>query len=135
MDEIEGFACKMKKTFWLFTLCSIALIGIPPLPGFLSKFTLATSAVAEMSADNILPFIGVCALMFSAFMTAIYLFEIIIKAYFPSKCFNDLHLEEVKEAPDRLFIPMAVISAVMVSIIFWANPLFDFLGNVAKGGF
>lgn len=135
VDEIEGFARKMKKTFWLFTLCSIALIGIPPLPGFLSKFTLATSAVSEMSIDNILPFIGVCALMFSAFMTAVYLFEIIIKAYFPSKCFNDLHLEEVKEAPARMFVPMAIISAVMVSVIFWANPLFDFLGNVAKGGF
>jgi len=135
VDEIEGFACKMKKTFWLFTLCSIALIGIPPLPGFLSKFTLATSAVSEMSVDNILPFIGICALMFSAFMTAVYLFEIIIKAYFPSKCFNDLHLEEVKEAPARMFVPMAIISAVMVSVIFWANPLFDFLGNVAKGGF
>ncbi|MBQ5325319.1 MAG: NADH dehydrogenase [Oscillospiraceae bacterium] len=135
VDEIEGFARKMKKTFWLFTLCSIALIGIPPLPGFLSKFTLATSAVSEMSVDNILPFIGICALMFSAFMTAVYLFEIIIKAYFPSKCFNDLHLEEVKEAPARMFVPMAIISAVMVSVIFWANPLFDFLGNVAKGGF
>ena len=135
VDEIEGFARKMKNSFWLFTLCSIALIGIPPLPGFLSKFTLATSAVSEMSIDNILPFIGVCALMFSAFMTAVYLFEIIIKAYFPSKCFNDLHLEEVKEAPARMFVPMAIISAVMVSVIFWANPLFDFLGNVAKGGF
>ena len=135
VDDIEGFARKMRKTFWLFTLCSIALIGIPPLPGFLSKFTLATSAVSEMSVDNILPFIGICALMFSAFMTAVYLFEIIIKAYFPSKCFNDLHLEEVKEAPARMFVPMAIISAVMVSVIFWANPLFDFLGNVAKGGF
>lgn len=135
VDEIEGFARKMRKTFWLFTLCSIALIGIPPLPGFLSKFTLATSAVSEMSVDNILPFIGVCALMFSAFMTAVYLFEIIIKAYFPSKCFNDLHLEEVEEAPPRMFVPMAVISVVMVSVIFWANPLFDFLGNIAKGGF
>ena len=135
VDDIEGFARKMRKTFWFFTTCSLALIGVPPLPGFLSKFALATSAAREMSAENMLPFFGICVIMFSAFMTAIYLFEIILKAYFPSKCFNDLHLEEVKDAPNRMIIPMAVISVVMVSIIFWANPLFDFLGNVAKGGF
>lgn len=134
VDDIEGFARKMPKTFWLFTLCSIALIGIPPLPGFLSKYTIATAAASVMSAENVLPFVGICALMFSAFMTAVYLLEIIIKAYFPSKCFDDLHLEKVKESPDRLLVPMAVISLVMVSIIFWANPLFSFLETVAKGG-
>lgn len=135
VDEIEGFAKKMRKTFFLFTVCSIALIGIPPLSGFMSKFAIATSAVKVMSSENILPFVGVCALMFSAFMTAIYLFEIIIKAYFPTKCFDELNIEHVKEAPDRLVVPMAIITAVMVSVIFWGKPLFDFLEIVAKGGF
>lgn len=135
VDDIEGFGKKMPKTFFLFTISSVSLIGIPPLAGFLSKFTLATAAVKEMSADNILPFIGVCALMFSAFMTAIYLLEIITKAYFPSKDFDEKSLDHVKEAPNRLLIPMAIITAVMVSVTFWATPLFDFLSAVAKGGF
>ena len=135
VDEIEGFACKMRNTFFLFTVCSIALIGIPPLSGFMSKYAIATSAVRIVTLKNLLPMVGVCALMFSAFMTAIYLFEIIIKAYFPTKCFNDLHLEQVKEAPDRLVIPMAIITTIMVSVIFGGKPLFAFLENIAKGGF
>ncbi len=135
VDEIEGFAGKMRKTFFLFTVCSIALIGIPPLSGFMSKYAIATSAVETITFNHMLPLAGVCALMFSAFMTAIYLFEIIIKAYFPTKCFDDLHLENVKEAPDRLVVPMAIITTVMVSVIFWGRPLFGFLENIAKGGF
>lgn len=135
VDDIEGYAKKMPKTFALFTISSIALIGIPPLPGFLSKFTLATSAIKEASFENILPFVGVCALMFSAFMTAIYLLEIITKAYFPSTEFDTSSLEKVKEAPNRILIPMAIITVVMVSVMFWATPLFNLLENVAKGGF
>lgn len=135
VDDIEGFAYKMPKTFALFTISSVSLIGIPPLAGFISKFTLATAAVKEMSAGNILPFLGVCALMFSAFMTAIYLLEIITKAYFPSKDFDMESLDHVKEAPVRLWGPMAVITAVMVSVIFWATPLFNLLETVAKGVF
>ena len=88
-----------------------------------------------MSVENILPFLGVCALMFSAFMTAIYLLEIITKAYFPSKDFDQASLDHVKEAPVRLWGPMAVITAVMVSVTFWSTPLFNFLETVAKGVF
>ena len=135
VDDIEGYANKMPKTFFLFTVSSFALIGIPPMPGFLSKYTLATAAIKELSPDNILPLLGVCALMFSAFMTAVYLIEIITKAYFPSKHLDKEELSHVKEASPRLFVPMAVITAVMVSIIFWATPLFNFLETVAKGGF
>lgn len=135
VDDLEGYAKKMPKTFALFTICSIALIGIPPLPGFLSKYTLATAAFREASMTNIFPFIGVCALMFSAFMTAIYLLEIITMAYFPSKDFDMKSLDHVKEAPSRLLIPMAIITVLMVSITFWATPLFNILETVAKGGF
>ncbi len=135
VDDIEGFAIKMPKTFLLFTISSVSLIGIPPLAGFLSKFTIATAAVKQISADNILPLIGVCALMFSAFMTAVYLLEIITKAYFPSKDFDRASLENVKEAPARLWVPMAIITVAMVSVTFWATPLFNFLGSVAKGVF
>jgi len=135
VDDIEGYAEKMPKTFFLFTVSSIALIGIPPLPGFLSKYTLATAAIGQVGSGNILPFIGVCALMFSAFMTAVYLLEIITKAYFPSKHLDMEELNHVKEAPKKLWVPMAVITAVMVSVLFWATPLFDFLETVAKGGF
>ena len=68
-------------------------------------------------------------------MTAVYLIEIITKAYFPSKHIDKEELSHVKEAAPRLFVPMAVITAVMVSIVFWATPLFNFLETVAKGGF
>ena len=135
VDDIEGFASKMGKTFFLFTVCSVALVGIPPLCGFISKYAIATSAVAAVTDGGILPLAGVGALMFSAFMTAIYLFEIVIKAYFPGKGFDESRLDHVKEAPSRLLVPMAIITAAMVSVTFLGGPLFAFLENIAKGGF
>ena len=44
-------------------------------------------------------------------------------------------LDHVKEAPAKLWGPMAVITAVMVSVTLWATPLFNFLETVAKGVF
>ena len=54
---------------------------------------------------------------------------------FPSKDFDEASLDHVKEAPVRLWGPMAVITAVMVSVTFWSTPLFNFLETVAKGVF
>ncbi|MEG1895488.1 MAG: proton-conducting transporter membrane subunit, partial [Oscillospiraceae bacterium] len=45
--ELEGYAKKMPKSFFLFTICSLSLIGVPPFPGFLSKFALATAAAKK----------------------------------------------------------------------------------------
>ena len=52
-----------------------------------------------------------------------------------SKDFDMESLDHVKEAPVKLWGPMAVITAVMVSVTFWSTPLFNFLETVAKGVF
>lgn len=139
--DIEGFAKKMPKSFFLFLICSFSLIGIPPFPGFLSKFAIATAAarvgrfsLTQFNLTAFLAFCGICAIAFSALLTAKYLVEILTKAYFPSTSFDPATLEDVKEAPKEMLIPMTIITIVMISTIFWSKPLFEFLTLIAMGG-
>ena len=48
MYEINGFGRKMPITMATFTISAIGLMGIPPLPGFLSKWNLGTAAVKKV---------------------------------------------------------------------------------------
>lgn len=130
--DIEGYGKKMPATFFCFTVCSLALIGVPPLAGFFSKFSIATAA---RSMGGIMGFLGICALMFSALFTAMYLLQIVVLAYLPHKDFDTSSLSEVKEAPRAMTVPMAVITVTMVVLSLCSKPVFEFLAIVAKGGF
>ena len=132
VDDIEGYGKKMPITFACFTICSLALIGVPPFLGFFSKFELAKAAASQ---GTLVSFVAVCALMFSAILTAMYLLEIVIKAYFPSKSFNLNSLKNVKEAPRAITYPMVVITSMLVLLSLAAKPLFDILNVIATGGF
>ena len=130
--DIEGYGQKMPKTFFCFTVCSLALIGVPPLAGFFSKFSIATAA-AELGSR--IGFAGICALMFSALFTAMYLLQIVVLAYLPHKDFDYGKLIKVKEAPKAMTMPVVVITAVMVVLSLLSSPLFSFFELIAKGGF
>ena len=130
--DVEGYGKKMPKTFMCFTICSLALIGVPPFAGFFSKFAIATAA-AEIGTK--LGFFGVCALIFSALFTAMYLLQIVVLAWLPHKDFDYSRLDKVKEAPKAMTMPMVIITVTMVVLSLGCKPLFSFLELVAKGGF
>ncbi len=130
--DIEGYGPKMPKTFFCFTVSSLALIGVPPLAGFFSKFSIATAAAA---LGNRIGFVAICALMFSALFTAMYLLQIVVLAYLPHKDFEYGKLIKVKEAPKSMTMPVVVITATMVALSLFSKPLFTFFELVAKGGF
>jgi len=130
--DIEGYGAKMPKTFMCFTISSLALIGVPPLSGFFSKFSIATAA-ASMGTG--LGFAGICALMLSALFTAMYLLQIVVLAYLPHKTFDTASLAKVKEAPKAMTIPVIVITVTMVVLSLLSSPLFTLFETVAKGGY
>ena len=43
VDQLRGIGRRMPVTMWCFTLAALSLIGIPPMPGFLSKWYLVTA--------------------------------------------------------------------------------------------
>lgn len=79
LDEIGGLAKRMPHTFACFSVASAALMGLPPMPGFFSKWAIGSAA---NYSGSWLAIVGIGALMASAFLTALYLISILSQAYF-----------------------------------------------------
>jgi multicomponent Na+:H+ antiporter subunit D len=80
VDEYKGMGKVMPGLIWCYTFCSLALIGIPPTGGFLSKWYLATGALS--SEIPVFKYLGPVILLISALLTAGYLLPLSIDAFF-----------------------------------------------------
>lgn len=128
--EMEGLGRKMPVTFTVFTLASIALVGVPPFTGFISKWNLAYAAV---ESGNVIPAIGVMVLLISALLTAIYLLTIVVKAFFPEKGFN---MDRIGSVKDPNWYMLAPLCAFVIAIIIFgvhSAPLIEFFTRIASG--
>ena len=83
VEEFVGFGKSMPKTLWGFTLAALALIGIPPASGFVSKWYLALGALD--SGMGIYTWLAPVVLLISALLTAGYLLPITVSGFFPGK--------------------------------------------------
>lgn len=109
--ELNGLGKKMPVTFACFTVFGLALAGIPPFNGFISKWQLATAA---LGTSDILSFVGVCVLLISALLTAIYMLNIVVRAFFPSKDANMGQLKNVKEVGLCMTVPMVLLALICI---------------------
>lgn len=83
VDEFVGFGKSMPKTLWGFTLAALALIGIPPASGFVSKWYLALGALDSGMA--VYSWLTPVVLLISALLTAGYLLPITVSGFFPGE--------------------------------------------------
>ena len=80
VPDVEGCGVLMPVVFGTFATASLGLMGVPPLAGFASKWLLATAAVGM---GEWIGYLGAAALIVSALLTALYLMEIVLLAFFP----------------------------------------------------
>ena len=83
MDEFDGIGKAMPKTLWAFTFAALALIGIPPASGFVSKWYLALGALDSGMA--VYSWLTPVVLLISALLTAGYLLPVTVRGFFPGK--------------------------------------------------
>jgi multicomponent Na+:H+ antiporter subunit D len=74
--EMNGIGSRMPWTMVAFTMASLGMIGVPPLAGFISKWYLATGALA---ADK--PWV-IAILVTSSLLNAAYFLPIIYRGWF-----------------------------------------------------
>ncbi len=130
--ELDGFGRKMPKTFGIFTVSALALMGVPGLCGFISKFNLARAAV---ESDNVLAYVGVGALLISAILTAIYMLTIVVRAYFPKQDFDYESIRDVEDPNWMMLLPLFLFVAAMVIIGLHPQPLIELFQSIANGLF
>ncbi|NDO49465.1 proton-conducting membrane transporter [Lachnospiraceae bacterium MD335] len=129
--EIDGMAKKMPKVFGIFTVSAFALMGVPGLCGFISKWNLAQAA---FTSENILAVVGVGALLVSALLTAIYMLAIVIRAYFHERVSDSERMEhEVKDPDWRMILPLGLFAAAMFVLGVYSSPFVEFFTKVANG--
>lgn len=108
--ELDGYGRKMPKVFGIFTVSALALMGVPGLCGFVSKWNLAKAAV---DSGEVLAYVGVAALLISALLTAIYMMSIVVRAYFPGKDFDYETIRGVRDPGWMMLVPLLVFVIFM----------------------
>lgn len=132
VEELKGIGRKMPKTLWCFTFASLALIGIPPASGFVSKWHLAQGALG--APVGILRYIGPAVLLVSALLTAGYLLPIVMNGFFPGTDFDEKKAgnAELKEAPAGMLIPLMILAGLSLLLGIFPSPLTEFVSRIAE---
>lgn len=117
--DLNGLGRKMPVTFACFTVASLALIGIPPLSGFVSKWSLLMAAA---DSGTPLAYAGAAILLIAALLTAIYCLTTVCRAWFPEQ--GSVHdLAGVREAGWRMLVPMVILALGIVLTGVFAEPI------------
>lgn len=129
VHEINGFGRKMPVVFTIFTISGLALMGVPGLPGFISKWNLAKAAVAN---THPLALVGVFALLVSALLTALYMMSISFRAFLPGKDFDDSTIRDVRDPGWMMLVPLVIFVIVMLILGLHSGPLVDIFQQIAS---
>ena len=141
--ELNGLAKKMPKTMAIFTVSALALMGVPGLCGFASKYALARAAI---DSNMWLGYLGLAALLISALLTAIYMMTIVVRVYLPdaSKRVENSddkatavsgaeEFEGVTDPSYQMLLPLIIFTVMMFVLGFYSKPLWNYVYDVARG--
>lgn len=128
--ELNGIGKKMPVTIWCYTFASMALIGIPPASGFISKWYLALGSLK--SEISVFASLGPVILLISALLTAGYLLPITVQGFLPGEDFDYKNLKK-KEPVKMMLLPIMVLAALAILLGVFPNSLTDFISNIVKG--
>lgn len=129
VDDMTGIGKEMPVTIWCYTIASLALIGIPPASGFISKWYLAQGALS--SGTGIFTWLGPVVLLISALLTAGYLLPVTVKGFLPGADFDYENLQK-KEPNLWMVIPLLVLAALSLLLGVFPNPLTDYIQGIVS---
>ncbi len=127
--QLKGLGKKMPFIFTCFTLGSAAMMGVPGMGGFISKWSI------EKAAANLgtpMAYVGFVAILFSAFLTAVYLFSVVVKAFFRQE---EIAGEDMRNKDPNLYMtgPIALLTVAVFVLGMYSGPLMKLLETIAYG--
>ena len=128
--EIDGLGYRMPVTFGALFVSSLSLIGIPLFSGFVSKWMIADALFTDGSR---LAQAGVMVLMYSALMTAVYLFTIAIRAFFPQRGTNNSILASYTDPNWCMTLPLVLFSVTTVFFGVHSQQILGLLERISRG--
>jgi len=126
LREMGALRKKMPITFVTFLIATLAIAGVPGFSGFFSKDMILAAAL-EFGMKNPQHYILFFGALFTAGMTAFYMFRLVIMAFFGEA--KDHHkYDHAHESPPNMWVPLVVLA--ILSFSFWFKSPF-----VEKGWF
>lgn len=132
VEELAGIGKRMPVLMWSYTLLSLALTGIPPACGFISKWYLARGALQSQAGT--FSWLGPVILLVSALLTAGYLLPVSMKGFFPGKTDNDMEMrtsERERKCPSGMLLPVVLLAGTAILTGIFPNPLIRYASDVA----
>ncbi|MDK2855882.1 MAG: multicomponent Na+:H+ antiporter subunit [Bacillota bacterium] len=153
VSELDNIGRTMPRTMLAFTITALAMVGIPPLGGFISKWYLGLGAV--VGGRPVFLFF----LLLSSFLNALYYLPIVTRAFFnraacPFAAFQVLPPEEAgptslgtelpplpprplaPELPPAMLFPIVSLAAgTLFSGLYPMSPPFSLAADVVKAYF
>jgi formate hydrogenlyase subunit 3/multisubunit Na+/H+ antiporter MnhD subunit len=129
--KLGGLARAMPLTFLATTVAALAISGVPPLNGFVSKWMVYTGLV-ELGARGMSSYwIFLVAALFGSALTMASFVKVLYSGFLGQR---PSALSRVREAPLTMTVPMLVLAALCVVFGIWAKlPLDRLIGPVVPG--
>lgn len=127
--DLDGMGYRMPKVFLIFTVSGMALMGVPGLCGFISKWKLVEAALDN---GTVLAYVGIGALLVSALLTAVYMISISVRAFFPGKSFDDVHIQNVEDPNWMMLLPLVIFVIAMILFGLHPQPVIELLETIAS---
>lgn len=127
--DFRGASRRMPRTVLCFTLLSFAFIGFPPLAGFMGKWYLALGALE--SGFGVLYWVVPAVLLLSMLLSAGYLLQIILPAYFPGNDFDPKTLPDREDPPGAVLVPILTVAFLSVILGINASLVIDAVKSLA----
>ena len=129
VQDMRGLVKEMPFTVSVFALAGVAMVGIPPFTGFISKWNLISAAVAAPQIGSTL---GIAALLLSSVLSAVYLLYPASVMLFMKPDGAALLGRRLDPSP-LMKLPLLILCAVIVLLGMFSTPLIDFFTRVASG--
>lgn len=131
VKDFVAYGKSMPRTLWGFTFAALALIGIPPASGFVSKWYLALGALN--SGMPVYSWLAPVILLVSALLTAGYLLPITVAGFFPGE--GVAAPERNSEGGWKMVAPIWILAALAVLLGLFSGVLLPVMQEMAAGLF
>lgn len=120
VEDLKGIGVEMPITLGIFTLGALSMVGIPILPGFISKWNFALASI-DANKSYLL-----AVILVSSLLNGLYYFPVVINGYFGTENTKD-KVYMSKELPKSQMLPIAILAVLMVALGVFSKDIIELL--------
>jgi NADH-quinone oxidoreductase subunit L len=110
MRRMGALKNKIPTTYWTFVAATLAIAGIPPLAGFVSKDEILWESFAGPYGHTVLWAVG----WITAGLTAFYMFRLLFLTFFGTSRVSPEVEHHIHESPETMLVPLRTLAVLSI---------------------